>query len=259
MQLKDYLKVIQKRWWLAIIVALAAGAVAFLYSVTQPKVYETTITVVGTPARPDEGLNNAIKSEIRRWPSTLKSSDAAAAIDKAGAFDLGQDAISGAMKINPQPDTFTLQITVDYKDPKWAARIANAAADYIRDQNLKAVANTPDDSKIFFDKVAPAPVPDRPSLPRTNLNSAAGLALGLILGIILIFVVEYFDNSFRTVEDVEHYTGLNVLGAVPPWRYSGQTLPKTTLSTEPARNGHSKNSNGVISPQEVLKKEHTNQ
>ncbi len=227
MQLREYLNIIRKRWWLAVLVALVAAGVAYGYSLTQPKIYESTVKVVGKPATPNEGLNQFIKTELRRQAATLTSSTGIAAkIDQRGRFDLGPDKILEKIKAQPKPDDSTLIITVSDTDAKRAAAIANAAADIIRDENLDFVASAPDDSKVFFDKTSPAPVPDRPSSPRTSLNTGAGAALGLVLGVIFIFVVEFFDSSLRTEEDVEKFTGLKVLGAVPPWRYNSSHAPK---------------------------------
>jgi capsular polysaccharide biosynthesis protein len=226
LQLKEILNIIRKRWWLALVVALAAMVVAFFYSVAQPKIYETSVIVLGKPAKPDENLNNTIKSEVRRLPTTLKSTDTAARIDQRGHFDLGPAAIAAKITALPKPDEFYLLITVDDTVPERAANIANAAADIIHDDNLLAVALAPDDSKIFFDKTAKAPVPDRPSTPRTNLNTAAAGALGLVVGLILIFVVDFFDTRIQTPEDLERLTGLNVLGTIPSWRPDSAAGPK---------------------------------
>jgi capsular polysaccharide biosynthesis protein len=241
LQLREYLNIIRKRWWLAALVMLAAAAAAYIYSVAQPKMYESSVKIVGNPAKPDENLNNTIKAEIRRMGSaTLTSTDTAARIDQIGHFDLGPDQILGKIKAQPKPDEYTLIITISDTNAKRAADIANTAADIIRDDNLAKLINVPDDSKIFFDKTSRAPVPDRPSTPRTNLNTAAGAALGLILGLILIFVVNFFDTSIRTEDEVEHSTGLKVLGVVPPWRYSGQNMPKLSGPVPPTTNGRVK-------------------
>lgn len=231
MQIKEYLNIIRKRWWVAALVALIAATVAYFYSVSQPRIYETVVTVVGKPAKPDEGLNNFIKNELRRLPTTLKSVKTAALIDERGHFDLGADQILAKLKVQDQPDKFYLVITVNDTDPKRAANIANAAADIIRDQNLEFVASTPDDSKVFFEKTAKAPVPDRPSTPRTNLNTGAAFALGLIIGLILIFVVEFFDTSIRTQTEAEKALGLSVLGVIPNWKIEPKTVPNNAKIT----------------------------
>ena len=221
MQLKEYLKIIQKRWWLAIVVALAAAAVAYVYSATQPKIYETDVTLVGKPAKSDTGLDNSVKSSLQRFQSTVPTANMAALIDQRARLDLSPDQILGKLKVKATPDQFTLKITVDDTDGKRAALIANTAAALVIEQNLADQSIAPDDSKIFYDVTARAYVPDKPSQPRTLLNTGAAAALGLLLGLILIFVVEFFDNTIRTEEDVEQLTGLNVLGVVPAWRPSG--------------------------------------
>jgi capsular polysaccharide biosynthesis protein len=200
------------------LVAIVAAMTAFGYSMTQPRLYESVVNVLGTTAKPDEGLNNAIKAEVRRFPSILTSNTIAQKIDERGKFDLGADAISAKIKPLPLPDSYMLKITVSDTDRFRAANIANTAADILKEDNLAKQATVPDDSKIFFEKISPAPVPDVPSTPRTSLNTGAGFALGLVLGLILIFVIDFFDDSLKTEEDVERYTGLKVIGVVPPWR-----------------------------------------
>jgi len=200
------------------LVALIAATTAFGYSLTQPRLYESVVNVLGTTAKPDEGLNNAIKAEVRRFPSILSSNTIAQKINERGKFDLTADEISAKIKTQALPDNYMLKITVVDKDRFRAASIANTAADILKEDNLAKQTTVPDDSKIFFEKISPAPVPDVPSTPRTTLNSMAGLALGLVLGLILIFVIEFFDDSLKSEEDVERYTGLKVIGVVPPWR-----------------------------------------
>jgi len=58
----------------------------------------------------------------------------------------------------------------------------------------------------------------KPLLPDTSDQpKMLGMALfgGIGLGIGLVYLIEFFDHSFKTVEDVEQYLGLTVLGTVP--------------------------------------------
>lgn len=234
MQIKYLVEVIRKRWWLALVVAGVAALVALVYSFSQPKIYETTVIVQGKPAKPDEGLNNFIKTELQRLPASLKSPDVGAEIDKRAKLDLGPDAIIAKIQSQARPNDSNLIITVSDTEPKRAALIANTAAEIIRDRNLAFVATTPDDSKVFFEPLSRAPVPDRPSLPRTWLNTAAAGALGLVLGLIFIFLVEFFDNSLRNVEEAERFGGLKVVGVIPGWRSSAEKVQLAQPRTRPA-------------------------
>ena len=60
-----------------------------------------------------------------------------------------------------------------------------------------------------------APVPKVPVRPRTVLNLAIGMLLGILLGVGAIFFLDYMDNTVRTSDDVEQYLRLNLLAIVP--------------------------------------------
>lgn len=57
--------------------------------------------------------------------------------------------------------------------------------------------------------------PKKPIKPRTALNIAIAGFLGIFVGIGLAFVLELLDTSFKSVEEVESYLGLPVMGRIP--------------------------------------------
>ncbi|HRZ13452.1 MAG TPA: polysaccharide biosynthesis tyrosine autokinase [Kiritimatiellia bacterium] len=63
--------------------------------------------------------------------------------------------------------------------------------------------------------VDPAEAPSRPVSPNLILNLLLSLVLGLGAGISLAYFIEYLDTSVKTVDDVEHYLSLPVLGVIP--------------------------------------------
>jgi polysaccharide biosynthesis transport protein len=60
-----------------------------------------------------------------------------------------------------------------------------------------------------------ARVLDKPTWPRRRLNLVLGLTLGLFFGALTTYVRGGLDNSIRTVEEVEKWTGLPSLTLVP--------------------------------------------
>jgi capsular exopolysaccharide synthesis family protein len=60
-----------------------------------------------------------------------------------------------------------------------------------------------------------APVPTFPVKPRTVLNMAVGVLLGLLLGIGSVFFLDYLDNTVRSADDIERYLKLSLLAIVP--------------------------------------------
>ena len=63
--------------------------------------------------------------------------------------------------------------------------------------------------------VDPAEPPSRPVSPNLFLNILLSLFLGLGSGIGLAYFIEYLDTSVKTVDDVERYFGVPVLGVIP--------------------------------------------
>ena len=57
--------------------------------------------------------------------------------------------------------------------------------------------------------------PTAPVLPNVPLNLGIAALLGFLLGLVLAFFIEYLDTSVKTIDDVERYLGLPVLGVIP--------------------------------------------
>ena len=63
--------------------------------------------------------------------------------------------------------------------------------------------------------VDPAVPPSRPVSPNLFLNILLSVLLGLGAGVGLAYFIEYLDTSVKTVDDIERYLGLSVLGIIP--------------------------------------------
>lgn len=65
--------------------------------------------------------------------------------------------------------------------------------------------------------------PDKPISPKKTLNVVIAAILGLFIGLAIAFMLEYMNKTVRTVEDVQNYLDLPVLGSIPDFN------SKTTL------------------------------
>ncbi len=82
---------------------------------------------------------------------------------------------------------------------------------YVQERIELKIPRTP------VDIISPAKPPDENDAvsPNINLNIVLSILLGLMSGLGLAFFVEYLDTSLKTVEDVERYVGLSVIGIIP--------------------------------------------
>jgi len=91
--------------------------------------------------------------------------------------------------------------------------------------------------------VAVAPI--KPISPNKTLNVMIAGILGLCIGVGLAFILEYMNKTVKTIEDVENYLDLPVLGSIPHFD-SDTKLPEknglwakcTRLVTGKTKGGH---------------------
>lgn len=92
----------------------------------------------------------------------------------------------------------------------------------------------------IIDPAKPDYIPIR---PKKKMNILLGIIMGLGLGIGITFVLEYFDNSVRSAEDIERL-GLPILGSIP--------LIKLEEATKKmSKNGSHSSDNGALNTQEA--------
>jgi succinoglycan biosynthesis transport protein ExoP len=65
-----------------------------------------------------------------------------------------------------------------------------------------------------IDRAEP-PLPQMYVRPNKTLNLSVGAVVGLVLGLALAFFIEFIDTSVKSVEEVEKYFQLPVLGVIP--------------------------------------------
>lgn len=106
-------------------------------------------------------------------------------------------------------ETEIIKITVSSADAKEAKKIANETAEIFQDE-VKDIYNLENVSIVDNAVLAKAPY---------NINivkeSVIYIALGMVLSCGVIFVIYYFDNTIKSIDQVEKRLGVPVIGTVP--------------------------------------------
>ncbi len=85
-------------------------------------------------------------------------------------------------------------------------------ASRFQQQSVDAQINVRPVTLINPAEVSPNPAPVRPNV---KLNVILAAVVGLVLGVSLAFFIEYLDTSVKSLDDVERYLEVSVVGVVP--------------------------------------------
>jgi protein tyrosine kinase modulator len=214
MNLIDYGRILLRRGWIMLLLALIAAGSAYFLSTRQTPQYRATQVILIQPARTDNGLTLAIIQLMNSYQVYLNSSEQAQAVIDALKLDLLASDLLSKVQIVTNRDNLTVQIDVTLPDQQMAADVArtwgNLLVQYRIEQNQTVQQQ---------DRVS-ATLPDKATVglysPRPAINAAAGAILGLVLGGVIIFVLEYLESSIvRRREDIERALDLPVLASIP--------------------------------------------
>jgi polysaccharide biosynthesis transport protein len=98
----------------------------------------------------------------------------------------------------------------------------------LKESNLAAGLNTA--SVTVIDEALLPLGPVSPDIP-TNVMIAA--ALGLLMGVLSAFVLDSLDDTLRTTDDVELFSGLLSIGAIPHFQTSAKANRPEDMGEEP--------------------------
>ena len=128
-------------------------------------------------------------------------------------YSIGQ--LQQMISVENVNDTEIIKITVSSSEPKEAKVIANETAKIFQDE-VKDIYNLENVSivdKAILDK--------EPYNINIVKESVIYIALGMVLSCGVIFVIYYFDNTIKSIDQVEKRLGVPVIGTVPSVRKKG--------------------------------------
>jgi capsular polysaccharide biosynthesis protein len=227
MNLIDYARIIVRRGWIAILLAVITTAGAYLFSQTVTPEYRATQTILIVPSRSDLGLTEAALRLINSRRTYLDSDLRAASIIDKLQLDYHPGELRGWTTITANRDNLTIQIDVDL--PIDTNVLSDAQVEEQK-RTLGNIAIAWGDELIAYqealnqqaqrtDRIHTQPQ-DNPRIsqqsPKLTINLLIGAIAGFFLGAVVIFILEYLEsNMIRRREDVERATELKVLAVVP--------------------------------------------
>jgi capsular polysaccharide biosynthesis protein len=214
MNLIDYARILLRRGWIMLLVAVIAAGSAYFLTSRQTTQYRATQIVLIQPARTDNGLTLAIIQLMNSYQVYLLSSERAQEVIDTLRLDMLAGDLLSNVTITTNRDNLTVQIDATLPDQQMAADVARTWG------NLLVTYRTIENQKVQQQDRVSATLPDKASVglyaPRPAISAAAGGILGLLVGGVIVFVLEYLESSIvRRREDIERALDLPVLATIP--------------------------------------------
>lgn len=211
--LKQVFKIIRKYILVILlvpIIATLAAGVAVFFVMDPIYMAETTLLVKNQTA--GQIVYNDIMANrqlVKTYREIARSRVVALEVIRNLNLSGTADQVRAMVDVTLRGDTEIIAITVENKNPRFAATLANAVAASFKSNTIRIM------QVENVTVVDTAVEPTSPIKPRKILTViVAGIAGGMI-GLAAAFSLAYLDNTFKSAEDVQHHLGLPVLGTIP--------------------------------------------
>lgn len=298
MELRQYLSVIKKWFWLIALVAIIGGAASYYTTSQMPQIYQASARVmVGESfqkVNPTIGDINTGSYLAETYVQLVQTSVVLRGVIEQLGLSLSVDSLRGRVSASAVERTQFIDVRATDTDPKRAAAIANAVAeqlillgpatsnedlaarrDFISNQiteleskiekseaeitqledQVKATTSVREatEKRAEIDRLRsqiaqyqqnytqfinflnpasqnrisllePAEVPARPFSPNLVLNVALAVIIGIILATAVAFLIEYFDDTLKTNDDIARVLNASTLGEIGSLKNKGDKL-----------------------------------
>ncbi|MHD0397960.1 YveK family protein [Staphylococcus simulans] len=176
----------------------------------QPKYAATSQVLVNQKESSNEMMAQQVQSNIqlvKTYSEIIKSPRILDKVSKELDGKYSEKELSEMLTVNNQAESQIMNITVESKNKKDAAKVANTISKVFSDDASKImnIDNVSTLSKAeTAKKVAPKPI----------IYGLISLILGLIIALIIVTLKELLDRRIKTEKEVEEILGLPVLGSI---------------------------------------------
>ena len=209
-------KVLWKRKFVIVLVALLAGITAFAYSsfVIKPQYTSTTrIYVVNRNQADKPGLTNqdlqAGAYLVKDYREIILSQDVLEKVVADQSLTIDAKTLGKKVSVTVPADTRIVSISVRDGKPEEASRIANALREEAA-QKIISVTRVSDVTTL--EEARPATSPSSPNI-RRNTMIATIAGVGFVT--IIVLLVELLDDRVKRPEDIEEVMHISLLGVIP--------------------------------------------
>jgi capsular polysaccharide biosynthesis protein len=228
-------------WTIVLVVVVITGS-TFAFSARQMPTYEATVQMLVSQKNPGGpnlggdigGLQDATLTVAEMVPSMHV---AQGVVEQLNLPDLSAEDVLRNMSVEANPGTMVIDVSYTYTaaNAHTAQERAQLIANAIGEVSTKKIGDAMVGANpIVFRVWNEAMLPENPVRPNPVRNSIIALLLGGPLAVGIAFLLDYVDDSWKSPEEVEEFSGVPTLGVVPKFRVSARRK-ETLVSKEGER------------------------
>ena len=244
----DLYRALWRHRLMIVLLTVLAGAAAYLYTQTQPTIYEAGALVrIQQRGDPSETFGSLSSLELgerlaRTYAEIVKTSSMRQRVDELLPGSVADNAYG--LTASPVGGVELLSVRARSEDPRTAALVANATTRAL--QEFITETGTLRDQIVVVDS---AGVPGSPILPRAKMTMALAILVALIFNGALALAREFFADRLPGVDEWHERFGKPVLATVPtlnlvPYSKLADTVP----TLKPREPGGSRSAQTVAGP-----------
>jgi capsular polysaccharide biosynthesis protein len=236
------LQTLLRHVWTSVLVVVVITGSTFAFSALQMPTYEATVQMLVSQKNPGGpnlggdigGLQDATLTVAEMVPSMHV---AQGVVEQLNLPDLSAEDVVRNMSVEPNPGTMVIDVSYTYTaaNAQTAQERAQLIANAIGEVSTKEIGDAMVGANpIVFRVWDEATLPENPVSPNPVRNSIIALLLGGPLAVGIAFLLDYVDDSWKSPEEVEEFSGVPTLGVVPKFRVSARRK-ETLVSKEGER------------------------
>ncbi len=213
--LKEIIELVKKRIGIIISITVITMLIALSVSlfVITPIYQASSQFIVNQKVAENEVDANTIRTNvemINTYNEIIKSPTILNEVIESLSLDSTAASLAGSLTVSSEQNSQVVTVSVENPSQSEAASIANEIVSTFQ-KEIPDIMNIDNVSILTVAEHLDDPSPVKPNV---TLNTAIGLVLGLMLGLGLAFLLEYFDTTVKTVEDIKKITDVPVIGQV---------------------------------------------
>jgi capsular polysaccharide biosynthesis protein len=236
------LQILLRHVWTIVLVVVVITGSTFAFSARQMPTYEATVQMLVSQKNPGGpnlggdigGLQEATLTVAEMVPSMHVAQEV---VEQLNLPDLSAEDVLRNMSVEANPGTMVIDVSYTYTaaNAETAQERAQLIANAIGEVSTKEIGDAMVGANpIVFRVGDEATLPEDPVSPNPVRNSIIALLLGVPLAVGIAFLLDHVDDSWKSPEEVEEFSGVPTLGVVPKFRVSARRK-ETLVSKEGER------------------------